>query len=1144
MLQEKKDFTGTGSGGDFDSAPTRVLPNSWINAENVRTLTTDAGEIGNLESIGANLKYPNPYFFVPPPLQILPSINIYIGGAVDEPNNLIITLVYNTLDRGRIFCFDVTNNTWYIVLKEEQVTGGFTWDRNRFIHSARVINGCIYWTDNFNEPRRVDIDAGIKLNHPSFVTDKLPYSSPLSQSVITWIRRPPGLAPVQIKVYQTSPVVESNQIAAGAWTFAYRYIYRNFEQSVLSRQSTLADYNSTADFYNRIDVSMPLAEKIDQDVIQIDLVARVLNSEVYFIINSWRTIIPADEAAIVAHNVGTTALSYAFYNDVAGIALDSAYSVKLFDSAPIKSKTIEMAKNRSFQGNIILGYDTPSSTSLTLTPILKTFDPGGGTTLTGEWFLFKYFYQVGFGSAYVIRTTTAVNGTDPAGTFYFYTYSGSVPPFPPLVNSTDLTFVGNTTLEMAQTLSGNITGNPISLTDQSQASVINGASPPITPVVGVAFKSDAMYQASISFADFYARETGILTNDSLFLRTPDSGLNANTYVISLAWALSNVLALSEIPITAYYYSINITKCLRTRFFEQSLGVVVYATKDADGNYLFTTFAYSSDLAGVAIDLTFLTGHGMGYVYNVGDVLKIFVNGNSFTLSIIGQAAQYVICQLADVGSLSAITGLFEIYTPYKRQSNEPHFEVAQIYQVFNPGTSSRMYSATFGNIAGDIFLLQRQNSTQNYITEAMSPNDKYYADWFTNAGRPNFIDYIGQVLKTSSFSFSNTFIPGSQNNGLSTYDALDTKDVYPECGPIQKMQLTSKVEEEIGTIMLTICTKETASVYLGEQQLLSSVGNAFIAQATGVIGTINVLKGSFGTIHPESVYEFRGTVFFLSALNGKYIQYSTNGLFPISNYKMTRFWKLFCLQLISMNMEEIEALGSRPFVFTCVDPHNWEVLISIPKLLAIPPKGYLPDYPDMIYPFDIWDGQAKTIVYKLSAEPNHWSGAYPFSPEGMIAIQNRLFSFKDAEIYEHNTQIFPSTYYGIPAKARIMFTANQVPNRPKVYNNMSIEGNLRPSLTYFRTEPSFQEEEQYDLEEQASDLLDFNFEIKEGNLYAALYRNKIQPTAEGFDLNGLLTGNKIRALTLLVLIEFEPKKGPLELRYVNLNYQISAGHTT
>src|SRR6185312_11202701 len=233
MQYEKKCFGNPqNGGGDFDSAFFSVGPNNWINMENCRTLTTDAGEINTLEGVGANVLIPNSYFYVPGPSET--STNIYLGGALDEPNNRIVYFVWNNLGFGRVFCFDATTSTIYKVLLEEQVTGGFEWDKDKFIHSTRVVNGCVYWTDDLNEPRRINVDAGIKANHPGYVTSESPYTIPLSQSVIAWIRRQPGLPPTAAKITQTTPTVAANLIASQALTFSYRYTYRDFELSTLS----------------------------------------------------------------------------------------------------------------------------------------------------------------------------------------------------------------------------------------------------------------------------------------------------------------------------------------------------------------------------------------------------------------------------------------------------------------------------------------------------------------------------------------------------------------------------------------------------------------------------------------------------------------------------------------------------------------------------------------------------------------------------------------------------------------------------------------------------------------------------------------------------------------------------------------------
>jgi hypothetical protein len=416
----------------------------------------------------------------------------------------------------------------------------------------------------------------------------------------------------------------------------------------------------------------------------------------------------------------------------------------------------------------------------------------------------------------------------------------------------------------------------------------------------------------------------------------------------------------------------------------------------------------------------------------------------------------------------------------------------------------------------------------------MSPNDLFWQIWYNDGGKPNFVTKLGQVNKINFISYSNTFIPGTSINGLSTFEALSERDIPEDCGAIQKLILTSKVQGEQGSVMLCICTVETTSLYLGETQILDSTGSTqFFASSTGVIGTINILKGSFGTLNPESVCQYRGNVFWLDAANGRYIQYSSNGLFPISDYKMTRFWKLWCKQYMSMTAAQIEALGGRPFVYSIVDPAHNELLVSIPKLSNTSPKGYLPDYPSTIYPFDILDFQGKAIVYNLDAEPNHWQGSYSFNPEGFVTLQNKLYSFKNGGLYEHNQTTSTNEFYGVQYKSKIMGVSNMQPDIPKVYNNVAVQSNLCPTFVYFYNQYPYQ---------QASDLVDFDFTQLEGIWYATLYRNKLVPNATGFTSDGLLTAEKMRGVTMAIMLEFTVASIFLELKFLDIGFTISRGH--
>jgi hypothetical protein len=618
--------------------------------------------------------------------------------------------------------------------------------------------------------------------------------------------------------------------------------------------------------------------------------------------------------------------------------------------------------------------------------------------------------------------------------------------------------------------------------------------------------------------------------------------NYTTAVRSLTWAVSNASALTEIPDWAYYYAPVRTLNLKTRYFIDAFAKAAkYATKDADGVYVYTNTTYVPAAVAIAIETTALVQAGLGYVFTAGDIAVLIDDtNNEYEIPVIGQDGIYILLSAEDIGDLSAKKFVYEIYTPYQTSEQEPFYEMGQMYPIDNPGTSTRQYSVTTDVFIADAYTITRNYDTDSYEAEAMSPNDYFYNRWDNDGGKPNYITKLGRTVKSGFFSWSNTYIPGTAINGLSTFEALNQTNVPEDCGAIEKLILTSKVQGE-GDVMLAICrASETCSIYLGETQILDATGaTQYFAASSGVVGTINVLKGSRGTINPESVVQYRGRVFWADVSNGRYVQYSINGLDDISIYKMTRFWKLFCAQYQSMTSAEIEALGSRPFIFSTVDPAHDELLISIPKLLSTPPKGYLPDYPATIYPFDIWDGQAKTIVFKLNLGEGkpRWQGSYSFCAENFVTLQNKLYSFKNGHLYRHNSTTSFNNFYGTQYTSKVMVVANQVADIPKVYDNISVKANVQPYFVYFYTEYPYV---------QASDLVDYdpNWNNMEGVFYARLYRNKIVPTAVGFNTDGLLTAEKMRTTALRIMVEFTSVTTQLELKFIGIGYTVSRGHQT
>jgi len=1035
---EKKYFAAADCGLNADDVDIAVGENQWVNLVDARVGTTDNGVTGVVESIGGTRTLTSPQ----------PSITfINIGSAVDTARNRFFYFQYNKYtNEHRIYCYQADTDEILTVLSASQVTGGLGFNKNYLITNARVVGDMLYWTDNLNEPRRINVEAALKLNNPSYNTDVEPYTSPLAQSVIKLIRRPPG------RVLSVTPVTEGlkpNFIKYFAGQFAIRYVYRDGEISVVGPPSDMVNYRlavsnpsgAVVDTSDAIDIEINTpalsGEYIEQDVQIVQYLVRYNNQPEYFVIKEWNKDNATDAAAIAAYNAGG-ALTFRFYNDGNISAISQADSVKPYDSVPLLSETLELGLSRLFLGNNKVGYDTPATTSLTAA--MST--PGSVTQCAEIW------------------------------------------------------------------------------------------------------KPYSTYQLGIRFRDNEKRMSGVVTNSSLVVTVPDRGdFNDNSFSQYINFTLSNTNALTEIPDWAYYYDILITKNLRTRFFVQWMpNFIRYAVKNNDGTFTYNT-SYSSNIYGVGVDTSALASQGQGVVYTQGDRIRFYLTGLSimpFDLEVIGQDGNYVITRPYNFGtttSSSLLDMIVEYYTPYYHSGNEIFYTTSACYRVSAPGTDMRQYSTLSGQLEGDTYFISRltQILSITYYTVCMSPSDDRWKDWFDTYGEANIVTLLGQVQKTSSVKWSNTLIEGSLVNGLSTFDALDEKLLPQSMGPLRKLQQTSKVQQQ-GNIMLAIGEDETASLYLGEVQVVGSDANAFLASSPNVIGTVNVLKGSFGTTHPESVTEYRGNVYWWDDVNARIVQYSTGGLYPISNYKMTRYWKQFTDTFKSLTTAQIEALDifNRPFVFTTVDPYHDELLISVPKLLSTPTKGYLPDYPDVIYPFDIWDGQSKVLVFKVGTNPNFWQGSYSFSSEGFVTLGSNLYSFKYGQVFVHNQPNVNQFYDDIQRyKPKIMAVFNKEGNLPKVYNAIKVEGNLVPTFTYFRSESPYV---------QASDLMDFDYTNYEGMLYATLYRNKIVPTASGYTTDGLITAEKVRTNALRVMMEFTIIDEPLQLRYLTMEYILSKGH--
>ncbi len=1070
-MEIKKTYfkAGLNADDDFEVQP----EGAWVNSENVRAISTDKGATGRIESVGGTDLLFNAIF---------PSIkSIPIGGCSDEHGQWIVWFVREEISaKHTAYAYNKNTGLGYLFLRYNQIQdnlriGAFDWDggRSHFIHSCFIVNDLLYWTNNLSEICRINIKAGINSNAPGTFADTYSYGASFPLPSITLIRKPPYFFP-NPRPAIANPAIQYNKLRGFAFRFAWFWTSREGERSVLSPWSKIIDCRDVV-----VGPSGPSQAALRLNAIDV--------------------------------SIGGTTVSASgiIYDKMLPDILGADLVVQFMESE--KCMIIHSWRE-----------DNPSDTT-----DIATLKVGGNVV-----YQFK---------------------NDQVGEILDDAYAVKPYDFVP-------TKAGSIELARNRLFAGNITAG-LNSPKTTSLQIVALDSIPVTSFTNVPglpkYKSGSSFQFAMEWYDRFGRKCGVVPGptaiipDMQYATLPAVGFGGPPMISAIRLSLSNANALLEIPEYAEYGKIVRTRNNRTDFFVQGnfdISHLKYAWKDpATGLITYSPITnFASSVYNLALDISWLGQHNLGYefVEGSGDVLKIyaFSNNGVYIAPIIATDGQYVIVRTVinlpfatgPQGTLDPVSGRFEIYTP-KTNSNTPIFYeiIDGDVSIINAGQPNRTYGSLAINLTrGDVYtvLRQRNSSLGSFeLYEAMSPDDNFWMNWIREESKPNQVDLIGEKTLLNDFVWSNVFIPGSRVNGLSSFEALNSSTVDAECGAISKLKLVSKVQED-GTVLLAICEKETVSVYLGEQSLLDTEGTAFIARSTGVVGNKNTLQGSFGTTNPESVVEVNGRVFWWDMRNGGPIQYSVNGLFPIGDNKLSRVCNIISQTYTSIPEGDVIKQGDRPLIIAGHDAHHKEVLWSIPKLLDIPPKGNLQDYsnPSIPYPYDIYNGQSMTLIYKY--QNDIWIGKMTFYASLFFRLGNQLYCVDKGYLYRNNSAT-QAKFFGVQFRSKLMFSNNIA--AMATYLSIGIEGNTRPAFVHFRTEEPYV---------QSSDLLRNNFKKKQGVYYSKILRDRLSPNHTGSPVERQMRGDRLYGRTLLIDMEFDVTDGLMYLKFVTVGYKLNSGH--
>jgi len=291
---------------------------------------------------------------------------------------------------------------------------------------------------------------------------------------------------------------------------------------------------------------------------------------------------------------------------------------------------------------------------------------------------------------------------------------------------------------------------------------------------------------------------------------------------------------------------------------------------------------------------------------------------------------------------------------------------------------------------------------------------------------------------------------------------------------------------------------------------VDNAGAAILATSGAVIGTVNNLKGSYGTVNPESVAVEEGRVYFVDRINGKVIQYAQNGLVVISENGMARFF--------TENLYELES-SSR--LYATVDGRTQEYCVFIPSNIS---PAQLPGYTDgRVDPH----APAAGRVWRYHPEVNGWTCAQNFNPSWLSCISRYVISFNQAALHMHDSSNM--SYYGAAFRSLISFPIGSADTEIKIPQSIGISSSVAPEWTHVKNTQPFN---------QGTDLVDSEYNHMESMFYASFLRDRLSPGHSSFE-EALLFGEHVRGLYLPLAVRFDQN---FSMNGIVIQYGVSRGH--
>ena len=285
-------------------------------------------------------------------------------------------------------------------------------------------------------------------------------------------------------------------------------------------------------------------------------------------------------------------------------------------------------------------------------------------------------------------------------------------------------------------------------------------------------------------------------------------------------------------------------------------------------------------------------------------------------------------------------------------------------------------------------------------------------------------------------------------------------------------------------VLLAIGQYKAAAIYINEQILTNTDGTGNLAAANKVIGTVRAFQEKFGTMNPESVAEYVGSVYWWDVTNASVVRYSKAGLQALSDQKFADWFAQKSKEILSTNVDKL------PNVIGSYDPYFVEYIISF--------EGYGDEI------------KAETIAY--SEWIDRWTSFYSYLPEKMENVGMKVVAFKDGQLWLQDSNSVRNNFFGVQYKSEVEPIANENPKNIKVFRAIAVESNKAwscPKITIPINAKYLQGME--------TRIKKGRFVNKEGIFYSEIPKDLNSPGYSG--VQALVNGRDMRGKVLNILFQ-------------------------